>query len=107
MTKFADGKIEAFAGPDELGASDNLEDVIIDFIDGAKKTLFIAVQELDSEPVAQAIINAKWRGVDVRMILEQDYLASDKVPKANPKEGETLAEAAYGSSGMNTAGRKR
>ena len=94
MTKFADGKIEAFAGPDELGASDNLEDVIIDFIDGAKKTLFIAVQELDSEPVAQAIINAKWRGVDVRMILEQDYLASDKTPKANPKEGETLAEAA-------------
>ena len=94
MTKFADGKIEAFAGPDELGASDNLEDVIIDFIDGAKKTLFIAVQELDSEPVAQAIINAKWRGVDVRMILEQDYLASDKTPKANPKEGETLTEAA-------------
>jgi len=94
MATFANGKIEAFAGPEELGASDNLEEVIIDFIDGAQKTLFIAVQELDSEPVAQAIIHAKWRGVNVRMILEQDYLAREKIPKANPKDGETPAEAA-------------
>jgi len=93
MAKFSDKKIETFAGPYELGASDNLEDVIIDFIDGAKKSMFIAVQELDSEPIAQAIINAKWRGVNVRIILEQDYLASGKIPKAKPKEGETQTEA--------------
>ncbi len=93
MAKFAGGKIEAFAGPYELGASDNLETVIIDFIDGAKRTLFIAVQELDSEPIAQAILDAKWRGIAVRMIVEQDYLASDKIPKASLKQGETPAEA--------------
>jgi phosphatidylserine/phosphatidylglycerophosphate/cardiolipin synthase-like enzyme len=94
MAQFAGGKIEAFAGPQELGATDNLEDVIIDFIDAAAQSLFIAVQELDSEPIAQAIINAKWRGVAVRMIVEQDYLASKKTPKPKPKQDETEAEAA-------------
>ena len=93
MAKFAGGKIEAFAGPTELGASDNLEDVIIDFIERARESLYIAVQELDSEPIAQAIIDARWRGVNVRMVVEQDYLASDKIPKANPKQGETAGEA--------------
>jgi len=29
MAKFADSKIEAFAGPGELGASDNLENVFV------------------------------------------------------------------------------
>jgi len=93
MAKFAGGKIEAFAGPSELGASDNLEDAIIDFIKGARQSLYIAVQELDSEPIAQSIIDAKWRGVDVRMVVEQDYLASGKIPKASPKQGETAAAA--------------
>ena len=93
MAIFADGKIEAFAGPAELGAADNLEDVLIEFIDGARHALYIAVQELDSEPVAQAVINARWRGVDVRMIVEQDYLAGDRIPKVTPGPGETEAEA--------------
>ena len=95
MAKFAGEKIEAYAGPSELGASDNLEAVIIAFIDAARSTLFVAVQELDSEPIAQAIINAKWRGVTVRMIIEQDYIARDKVPKATARQGETQAEAVY------------
>ena len=33
------------------------EDVIIDFIEQAKETLDVAVQELDSEPIAQAILD--------------------------------------------------
>ena len=93
MSEFAAGKIEAFAGPAELGASDNLEDVVIRFIDNAQKSLYVAVQELDSEPIAQAIINAKWRGVDVQMVLEQDYLARSSIPKATPRKDETPAEA--------------
>lgn len=93
MTEFAGGKIEAFAGPVELGASDNLEEVIIQFINGARETLYIAVQELDSEPIAQAVIDARWRGVHVEMILEQDYLARDKIPHATPKHGEAPEEA--------------
>ena len=42
MATFAGGKIECFAGPTELGASDNLEEVIIEFIGGSRKTLFMS-----------------------------------------------------------------
>lgn len=79
MATFADRKIDAFVGPIELGAADNLEAVIVDFIAGAKSSLDIAVQELDSEPIAQAILDARWRGVDVDLFLEQDTLASFEV----------------------------
>ncbi|MEU7900728.1 phospholipase D-like domain-containing protein [Nonomuraea sp. NPDC049152] len=88
MTMFAGGKIEAFVGPTELDAADNLEQVIIDFINGAQRFLDIAVQELDSEPIAQAILDARFRGVNVRVVLEQDYLVSAKLPKITPKAGE-------------------
>lgn len=71
---FADGKIEAYCGPKEVGGPDDLEAVIINFINEAQHTLQIAVQELDSEAIAQAILDAKWRGVRVQMYLEQDYL---------------------------------
>ena len=85
MAAFANGKIEAYVGPQELGAADNLEAVIVDFIAGARSSLDIAVQELDSEPIAQAILDARWRGVSVNLFLEQDYLRSPlrgKPPKA-------------------------
>ncbi|MEM9955918.1 MAG: phospholipase D-like domain-containing protein [Chloroflexota bacterium] len=75
---FAEGLIEAYCGPKQLGAPDDLGDVIIDFINGAQKTLKIAVQELDSMAIAQAIIDAKWRGVRVQMFLEQDYLIAER-----------------------------
>jgi hypothetical protein len=84
-------------GPIELGAADNLEAVIVDFIAGAKSSLDIAVQELDSEPIAQAIL--RWRGVDVDLFLEQDYLRSDlkgsppDLPE--PKPGETPEQALF------------
>ena len=93
MADFAGGKIQAFTGPKELGAPDNLEDVIVAFIGGAKKSLDIAVQELDSELIAQAILDARRRGVNVRLFLEQDYLASEEPPKATRRQGETKAEA--------------
>lgn len=97
MAAFANGKIEAYVGPQELGAADSLEQVIVDFLDGARTSLDIAVQELDSEPIAQAILNARWRGVSVNLFLEQDYLRSPlrgKPPKAPaPKPGETPEQA--------------
>ncbi|WP_157248169.1 phospholipase D-like domain-containing protein [Nonomuraea typhae] len=93
MTVFAGGKIEAFVGPAELGAADNLEQVIIDFIGGARRHLDIAVQELDSEPIAQAILDARFRGVSVRMVLEQDYLVTAKVPRITALRGEDAAAA--------------
>ena len=55
MAVFADGKIEGYLGPAGLGAADDLEAVIVDFIGGARTRLSIAVQELDSEAVARAI----------------------------------------------------
>ena len=102
MTAFADGKIEAYLGPTELHAPDDLERVIVDFIGGAKRSLDIAVQELDSVPIAQAILDARWRGVDVDLFLEQDYLRSDlKGKRGQPPErptartGETPADALF------------
>ena len=80
MANFANGKIQAFVGPQELGASDNLENVIINFISEARLTLDIAVQELDSEPIAQAILDARHRGVAVRMFMEQEY-PMDRIQK--------------------------
>lgn len=99
MATFAGGKIEAYVGPRELGAADDLEEVIVDFIAGARTSLDIAVQELDSEPVAQAILDARWRGVAVTMFLEQDYLRSPLKSKEgipvppSPKPGETAEQA--------------
>lgn len=57
MASFAGGKIQAYVGPPDLGAADDLEQVIVDFIAGAKTRLDIAVQEIDSRPIAQAILD--------------------------------------------------
>jgi len=95
MVDFADGKIQAFVGPRELGAHDNLEEVIIDFIEGAEKYLDIATQEIDSEEIAQAIIDARWRGVKVRVFIEHDYVYDKDPPErlAVPVEPESEEEA--------------
>ena len=99
MTAFANGKIEAYLGPTELGAPDDLETVIIEFIKQSKSSLDIAVQELDNPRIAQAIVDASWRGVDVDLFLEQDYLRSPlpgqppTPPKTRP--GETPEQALH------------
>lgn len=68
------GNVEFYAGPDKVGAPDNLENVIINFIDGAQKKLEIAVQELENRAIAEAIIAARKRKVTVKVVIEQDYL---------------------------------
>ncbi|HEY5941284.1 MAG TPA: phospholipase D-like domain-containing protein [Solirubrobacterales bacterium] len=95
MTSFADGKIEAYVGPTDLGGPDDLEAAIVSFIAGARHSLDIAVQELDSEVIAQAILDARWRDVDVTMVMEQDYLREEKLPRSKPKPepGESAEEA--------------
>ena len=99
MAVFADGKIEAYVGPPELGAADDLEAVIVDFIGGARKRS-TSRSRSSIEVIARAILAASWRGVRVTMFLEQDYLRSvlkrrsDGVPlPPKPKPGETPAEA--------------
>lgn len=75
------GNIEMFMGPKGIGAPDELEKVIVDFIDRAEKKLDIAVQELQSEAITRAIIRARQRKVTVSVVLEADYLS---VTRARP-----------------------
>lgn len=92
MTDFANGKILAYVGPKELGAAHNLEEVIVTFIEEADRTLDIAIQEIDSEPIAQAILDARYRGVRVNMIVEQDYVLSGRRPQLRKRAGETVEQ---------------
>ncbi|MEK6327289.1 MAG: phospholipase D-like domain-containing protein [Actinomycetota bacterium] len=93
MAAFADEKIEVYLGPKDLQAPDDLEQVIVDFMAGAQKSLDIAVQELDSEPIAQAILDARWRGVSVSLYVEQSYLREERLPSVTPQGDETDEEA--------------
>lgn len=93
MADFARGKVQGYVGPPELGAADALEQVVVDFIAGARSTLDIAVQELDNEVIAQAILDARFRGVSVRMVMEQDYLLTATLPTVRPRQGEDEATA--------------
>jgi len=77
------GKIQLFMGPHPTGAPDDLGAAVIGFIDGARKTLDIAVQELDAERIGRAVLRARARGVRVRLVLEQDYLVEEEA-RANP-----------------------
>lgn len=54
-------------------AGDNLEKVLLDQIYLAKKSVYVAVQELRLPLVAKALIDKKNQGVDVRVIIEHDY----------------------------------
>jgi len=76
------GNITLYLGPSQQGGPDDLLTPIIEFIDAAKKGhhLMIAIQEIDHRPIAEAIVNARIRGANVEVVLEQDYLLSDKIP---------------------------
>ncbi len=77
------GNVEFYTGPHTVGAPDNLEAVIVGFIEGAQSRLEIAVQELESEIIAKAIIEARKRRVLVKIVIEQSYLKRTP-PKADP-----------------------
>ena len=79
------GKIEIHMGPSQLGAPDDLEAAIIDFIDGAKKRLEVAIQELENENITKALVRARQRKCVVKVVLEGSYLSVDRA-KAEPFE---------------------
>lgn len=58
----------------------NLEDEIISFIDGANSTLYMAVYDLDLPGIANAMVAAKNRGVDVRFITDEDNIGAANAP---------------------------
>lgn len=70
--------IEFYMGPHTIGGPDNLEELLLNFIRVAKKSLDIAVQELDSKIISEEILKASLRGVRVRIILESDYLKNKR-----------------------------
>jgi phosphatidylserine/phosphatidylglycerophosphate/cardiolipin synthase-like enzyme len=76
------GDIELHLGPKEQGSDDSLIDPIIAFIKRAKKrqNLMIAVQEIDNRQIAEAIVNARLRGVNVDLVVEQSYLLGKNKP---------------------------
>ncbi|MDI6103670.1 phospholipase D-like domain-containing protein [Actinoplanes sp. NEAU-A12] len=100
------GSVEFYTGPPVLGGPDDLDTVIRDFIDGATTTLSIAVQELDSRPIAEALLAAKLRKVRVQIILEGDYLR-ESPPRADPwaltgdNEGNRIIHAALLRAGVD------
>lgn len=77
------GRIKLYMGPHNVGppghqAPDDLEETIVSFIAASRNTLDIAVQELESRPITDAICAARRRKVYVRLVLESDYLMEDK-----------------------------
>jgi len=76
-------RLELHMGPSSLGAPDDLEKAIVDFIDAAKTSLDVAVQEIESRPIAEALIRARQRRLRVRLVLEQVYLRASN-PPADP-----------------------
>lgn len=75
---------------------DNLEQVIIDQISTARKTIYLAVMELRLPLIARALIEKKNQGVDVRVVLEHDYnfgvLTQSDSSENNEYEASKLAE---------------
>lgn len=75
------GGVEFYTGPAGLGALDDLDGVIREFIDKAKTSLQVAVQELDSRAIADSLLAAQAAGVRVEVVLESDYLTESTQPE--------------------------
>lgn len=52
---------------------DNLEKIILDEIALAKKSIYVAVQEMRLPLIAAALVQKKKEGIDVRVVLENNY----------------------------------
>ena len=82
---FLNRRVQLFYGPQEQGAADNLEAIILRFIDEAEHSLELAVQELDNPRIAAALDLAarrlqpgSTRRLRVRLITEGDYLCEER-----------------------------
>ncbi|HMJ04276.1 MAG TPA: phospholipase D-like domain-containing protein [Conexibacter sp.] len=81
---FVGGKIKGYVGPQDVAEQlDDVEQVIVDFVEQATSTVDVAVQELDSIPIAEALIRQKRAGCSVRIVLNHSYL-QDEVSRSRP-----------------------
>lgn len=65
-----------FTNPNEFTgkyADAPIEDALVAAIDGAKVSVYAAIFEIDSMPVTNALVNAKMRGIDVRIVTDDEY----------------------------------
>jgi len=92
---FENGQIKVFFGPKGHKAPDDLEKVIVDFIDEAEESLEVAVQELDNPLIAAALERASRRHktskpdrrISVRIVVEANYLReSSPIPPPDPND---------------------
>ena len=75
---------------------DNLEQIIINAIASAKSSVDMAVQELNLPEIAQALVESKEKGVEVRVILENAYNKSwKKLSQAEIKKLDTREKRKY------------
>ena len=72
----AAGGVEFYAGPASLGAPDYLDTVIRSFIADAKTSLQVAVQELDSRAIAEALLAAKVAEIQIGLVREGSDLVN-------------------------------
>ncbi len=81
------GGFELHLGPVEQGGPDSLIDPIVNFINQARarQKLMIAVQEIDEQRIADAIVRARQRKVTVDVVIEQSYLLGKKAA-VNPSQ---------------------
>jgi len=89
--KFGDSPVYFFLGP-----SPAMEKAVLAFIESASKTLDVCLYDLDLPKVAQAFLDAKARGVKVRVIIEDDnaekaYAISGILKEMEKKKMLTLA----------------
>ena len=60
---------------DTLRQGDDLEQVVVDAVAGARSSISLAVQELTLPGIAQALVERHRAGIDVRVVLENSYSA--------------------------------
>jgi len=70
-------QIEACFSPPLPGGCDPAT-VVVQAIDGARKTVFVQMYALTSRQIVSALVNAKRRGVDVRVIVDRRQLDEDR-----------------------------
>lgn len=86
--------LRAQQGPQDLKAyfspNGGCTQAVVDALNGAKKTVLVQAYSFTSMPIAKALVEAKKRGVDVRVILDKSqrterysgatFLANEGVP---------------------------
>ncbi|WP_406848679.1 phospholipase D-like domain-containing protein [Wolbachia endosymbiont (group B) of Melanostoma mellinum] len=55
---------------------ENCTNLIIDSVDHAKKSVLVQAYQFTSKPIAESLVQAKKRGVDVMVILDESQVSS-------------------------------